>query len=167
MILYKYAVQNHLGRIVCDDTDIVKLRNDIELQTQKEVKNKYLHDTLSKDECFNRFSKFLQNDEKCKNQNHRKSVIERFGIWNKTKSIEPNKENELNMEKIQERCFNEGYRAVQVSNGSDSLIPAVHHQLQYNESHKNKTPEDLKEIIWAGIENNQEPLHLDLKTGNC
>jgi hypothetical protein len=66
LILNLGQVSQQLGRRVDHDTDIMKLRDDNELLGQKEVKNKYLTDTLVKDELFKGFSEFLKSNSECK-----------------------------------------------------------------------------------------------------
>jgi len=85
LVLYKSQVQRSLGRTIWDDSDIIKLRDDIELNQQIEVKNKYLNDTLIKDEIFKNFSDFITKDQKCINDsNHRKGVVENWALWQKS-----------------------------------------------------------------------------------
>jgi hypothetical protein len=101
MILNKGKVQRQLNRVIYDDSDIMKLRNERESEIQKSVKNKYLSDTLAKDEMFSLFSNYLQKDDRCKNKNHRAAVVENWGIWLKTQSHKKNKEQEKEYEAFQ------------------------------------------------------------------
>lgn len=101
MILNRTNVQNQLNRAIYEDSDIIKLRNEREAELQKVIKNKYLSDTLAKDELFTLFSKYLQKDEKNKNKNHRAGVIENWGIWLKTQDQKENKQKEKEYEDFQ------------------------------------------------------------------
>ena len=82
LILNQKEVQKLLGRIVSDNSDILKLRDDLELNRQTEIKNKYLNETFIKDEVFKSFSDFIKKDNKCSSdKNHKKSVIESWAIF--------------------------------------------------------------------------------------
>lgn len=85
LVLNRSKVQGLLGRSISDDSDIIKLRDDLELNRQIEVKNKYLNDTFIKDEVFKCFSSFIVQDQKSVNdRNHRKGVIENWALFQKS-----------------------------------------------------------------------------------
>lgn len=162
MVLNKHDVQWELGRPVYSDTDILKLRDDQELSQQTIVKNKYLNDTFVKDELFKKFSKFVHNYEKWKDKNHKNSVIENWAIWLKTKDYEKNKDKEKDVLQLQGYLHKEGYRAYNTHSEADSFFSSVQHQLQNNPVHKNLTVQNLKELTYDAIQENQHLYGLNL-----
>ena len=82
LILNKEEVQKLLGRIVSDNSDILKLRDDLELNRLIEMRNNYLNDTFIKDEVFKWYSDFINKDSKSScDKNHRKSLDERWALF--------------------------------------------------------------------------------------
>ena len=152
LVLNKSQIERDLGRAIWDDSDIIKLRDDLEFNRQIEVKNKYLNDTFVKDEIFKNFSDFITKDQKSINDpNHRKGVIENWALWQK--SFEHNKQNEKErkIKNVQPKCFDYGYCAYEISQNSDNFFPAVQHQLQIVPQHKNLGIREIKEKAIEGI----------------
>ena len=103
LILNKDEVQKQLGRLISDDSDILKLRDDLEINRQAEVKTKYLNETFIKDEIFKKFSKYITKDPECtKDSNHKKSMVEKWAIFLK----EDEHKKKLQREEIKENLQN-------------------------------------------------------------
>ena len=153
LVLDQLQVENSLGRSIWSDTNIIKLRDDLEANKQIEVKYKYLNETFIKDEIFKSYSKFISHDNKSENNPfHRRGVNENWALWQKASQHNEQREEEKLIKSIQPKCFEFGYCVSKVNNAKfDGFFPALQSQLQYVPQYKNLGIKEIKEKAVLGI----------------
>ena len=164
LILNQDEVQRQLGRLISDDSDILKLRDDLEINRLAEVKTKDLNETFIQDEIFKKFSKYITKDPECtKDSNYKKSNVEKWAIFRK--KYEQNKKSQREEIKpiLQNKWYDNGVKAYDISNKENSFYGAVHPQLETVPKHKNKTVTNIKEETIIGAIRN--PKFCKVKTG--
>ena len=156
LILDKDEVQKQLGRVISDDSDILKLRDDIEIIKQTEVQNKYMNETFIKDEIFKKFSEYITKDPEWKDSNHKASIVEKWAIFLKSAEQKKKMEREEINENLKNRWYDFGVKAYDVSNKESGFYTALHSQLQIIPKYKNKTITEIKEDAIIAIIKNQD-----------